>query len=87
MGISTHILDTALGRPQRAFQYHARHHDNWDWALINDAVTDADGRCKASAARRSTTATGPLSRHFETAVYYDSANLKDSIPMSKSSSK
>ena len=46
MGISTHILDTALGRPAAAVPVTLAFMANGAWSLINEAVTDADGRCK-----------------------------------------
>ena len=46
MGLSTHILDTALGRPAAgvAVILWQRSHDGWQ--QLATATTDSDGRCK-----------------------------------------
>ena len=46
MGISTHILDTALGRPAAQVPVTLAFMENGAWSPISEAVTDADGRCK-----------------------------------------
>lgn len=50
MGLSTHILDTALGRPAanveiRLFRWHEKAGAG-SWEQIGTGRTDADGRCK-----------------------------------------
>jgi 5-hydroxyisourate hydrolase len=46
MGLSTHILDTALGKPVSgvALALFERSHEGWQ--SIGHGTTDADGRCK-----------------------------------------
>lgn len=46
--VSTHILDTSVGRPAEgvAVQLTARSGRDADWQAIGGSATDADGRCK-----------------------------------------
>ncbi|MBL1084031.1 hydroxyisourate hydrolase [Streptomyces actinomycinicus] len=46
--VSTHILDTSIGRPAEgvAVQLAARSGRDRDWQPLGGSATDADGRCK-----------------------------------------
>ncbi|MFI9827602.1 MAG: hydroxyisourate hydrolase [Streptomyces sp.] len=46
--VSTHILDTSIGRPAEAVavQLSARPGPGADWQALGGSATDADGRCK-----------------------------------------
>ncbi|MEU2924463.1 hydroxyisourate hydrolase [Streptomyces sp. NPDC007251] len=46
--VSTHILDTSIGRPAEAVAVHlsARSGRDADWQALGGSATDADGRCK-----------------------------------------
>ncbi|MGV9247533.1 hydroxyisourate hydrolase [Streptomyces sp. NPDC003710] len=46
--VSTHILDTSVGRPARgvAVRLSARPGRDADWQALGGSATDADGRCK-----------------------------------------
>ena len=46
--VSTHILDTSVGRPARGVAVHlsVRSDRGADWQALGGSVTDADGRCK-----------------------------------------
>jgi 5-hydroxyisourate hydrolase len=46
--VSTHILDTSIGRPAEgvAVQLSARSGREGDWQALGGSATDADGRCK-----------------------------------------
>ncbi|MCH5670321.1 hydroxyisourate hydrolase [Streptomyces gilvus] len=46
--VSTHILDTSVGRPARgvSVQLSARGGRDADWQALGGSATDADGRCK-----------------------------------------
>ncbi|MFF9767759.1 hydroxyisourate hydrolase [Streptomyces sp. NPDC053086] len=46
--VSTHILDTSIGRPAEGVAIHlsARSGRDADWQALGDSATDADGRCK-----------------------------------------
>ncbi|KJK38607.1 hydroxyisourate hydrolase [Streptomyces variegatus] len=46
--VSTHILDTSVGRPAEGVAVHlsARSGREADWQRLGGSATDADGRCK-----------------------------------------
>ncbi|CAM5653218.1 putative Uric acid degradation bifunctional protein TTL [Streptomyces afghaniensis 772] len=46
--VSTHILDTSVGRPTEGVAVHlfARSGREADWQALGGSATDADGRCK-----------------------------------------
>ncbi|MGW1744260.1 hydroxyisourate hydrolase [Streptomyces sp. NPDC002092] len=46
--VSTHILDTSIGRPAEgvAIELAARSGRDADWQALGGSATDADGRCK-----------------------------------------
>ncbi|MEV0322579.1 hydroxyisourate hydrolase [Streptomyces sp. NPDC050658] len=46
--VSTHILDTSVGRPAEgvAITLTARSGRNAEWVTLGGSATDADGRCK-----------------------------------------
>jgi 5-hydroxyisourate hydrolase len=73
MGISTHILDTSLGRPAvnvpvslHEFREDA---DGGSWNKIGSAETDQDGRCKTLLGDNTLTATD-YRLEFNVAAYF-----------------
>lgn len=46
--VSTHILDTSVGRPARGVAVHlsVRRDRGADWQALGGSATDGDGRCK-----------------------------------------
>lgn len=80
MGISTHILDTALGRPAVGVPVTLAFMANGAWSLLNETLTDADGRCKHLLPPAQTLQPGTYRIHFETAVYYQRNRLEGLYP-------
>ena len=80
MGISTHILDTALGRPAAGVPIALAHMTNNEWSPINDATTDQDGRCKYLLPATHTLQSGIYRVRFETAAYYRRHQLDGLYP-------
>lgn len=80
MGISTHILDTALGRPAAAVPVALSRMENGAWSLINEAVTDTDGRCKHLLPPTQILEPGTYRIHFETAGYFERNRLQGLYP-------
>jgi 5-hydroxyisourate hydrolase len=79
MGLSTHILDTAIGRPAANVPLTLSQDTGNTWHIIGHGTTDADGRCKTLLGE------GPLVAatyriHFATAVYYRAQNLTGLYP-------
>lgn len=46
MGLSTHVLDTALGKPAAGIPLVLSRQSAGAWAEVGQGVTDADGRCR-----------------------------------------
>ena len=80
MGISTHILDTALGRPAAGVPVTLALMEKGDWSLINEAVTDADGRCKHLLPSTQSLQRAQYRIHFETAAYFERNQLQGLYP-------
>jgi 5-hydroxyisourate hydrolase len=80
MGISTHILDTTLGRPATGVPVTLASMANGVWSLINKAVTDADGRCKYLLPPTQPLQPGTYRIRFETVVYYQRNQLEGLYP-------
>jgi 5-hydroxyisourate hydrolase len=80
MGISTHILDTSLGRPASGVPLTLAFMNNGVWSLINDVVTDADGRCKYLLPPTQPLQRGSYRIHFETAAYFQQNHLEGLYP-------
>ncbi len=80
MGISTHILDTALGKPAAGVAVSLARWVDGAWMPVNEAATDADGRCKYLLPEGSALQPGTYRVHFATANYYASKELKGLYP-------
>jgi 5-hydroxyisourate hydrolase len=80
MGISTHILDTALGRPAEGVSVTLAFMTNGIWVQLNDAVTDANGRCLHLLPQTHTLPPGLYRIHFKTATYYQQNQLDGLYP-------
>jgi 5-hydroxyisourate hydrolase len=79
MGLSTHILDTALGRPAADVSLALWHLQPSGWQEIGTGTTDADGRCKTLLGDTPLQA-GEYSIRFETSLYYESQGLEGLYP-------
>ncbi|MYT25493.1 hydroxyisourate hydrolase [Streptomyces sp. SID7760] len=68
--VSTHILDTSIGRPAEgvAISLSARTGPDGEWAALGGSATDADGRCKNLPALPEGTTHVRLD--FETETYF-----------------
>ena len=80
MGISTHILDTALGRPAVAVPVALARMTDGQWLSINKDITDADGRCKLLLPETQSLQRGIYRILFDTAVYYEHHQLQGLYP-------
>ncbi len=77
--ISTHVLDTARGRPAAGLDVTLSRRDNNDpWTVVGNGVTDAEGRVRDLSA-------GPIQAgdyrlEFATAAYFKSAGIAGFYP-------
>src|ERR1700751_5682379 len=80
MGISTHILDTAIGKPASGIVVTLQRVDDSAWKEINRAVTDNDGRCKYLLPEFQTLEAGVYRVRFYTAPYFAERQVKSLYP-------
>jgi 5-hydroxyisourate hydrolase len=79
MGLSTHILDTALGRPAPNVSLTLSQRDGDTWRGIGHGATDADGRCKTLLGDLPLAA-ATYKIHFATAGYFAAQSLPTLYP-------
>ena len=84
MGISTHILDTALGRPATAVPVSlARNTEDQTgrhWTPLNQTQTDSEGRCRFLLPEDQPLTPGTYIIHFDTVAWYATQNLTGLYP-------
>jgi 5-hydroxyisourate hydrolase len=78
--ITTHVLDTSIGKPGKAIAIELEHIENGTWHLVGGGVTDDDGRL------RTLTPEGPVSPgtyriRFQTAAYFAAQGTPGFFPL------
>jgi 5-hydroxyisourate hydrolase len=80
--VSTHVLDTALGRPAAAVPVRL---DRWEptgvWRLLGSAITDEDGRCQQLLPAPHVLSEGVYRLVFETDVYFAARHVTALYPV------
>lgn len=79
MGLSTHILDTALGRPASGVKLALAVEHDGAWQAVSEGVTDADGRCR-SLLDQATFKAAIYRLRFDTAGYYHEQQTRGLYP-------
>jgi 5-hydroxyisourate hydrolase len=80
MGVSTHILDTALGRPANDVPVSLSRWKQERWVVLAETKTDADGRARQLLPEGAALEAGLYRVRFETAAYYQSQRLTGLYP-------
>lgn len=82
MGISTHILDTALGRPAADVPVSLARWQQGQWLSISEPslTTDADGRARQLLPEGAALVAGLYRVRFETAAYYEVQQITGLYP-------
>ncbi len=82
MGISTHILDTALGRPAADVPVSLARWQQERWHALSEASlkTDADGRARQLLPEGTPLQAGLYRVRFETATYYEAQQITGLYP-------
>jgi 5-hydroxyisourate hydrolase len=68
--ITTHVLDTARGRPAGGVPVVLERRDGESWALVGGGSTDSDGRARSLLAEGQSLLPGTYRLVFNTAVYF-----------------
>jgi 5-hydroxyisourate hydrolase len=79
MGLSTHILDTALGRPAVGVKLALWQLHTTGWTEIGTGITDSDGRCRTLLGEAELEV-GEYSIRFETGAWYEAQGLQGLYP-------
>jgi 5-hydroxyisourate hydrolase len=80
MSISTHILDTACGRPAAGVPVSLERQYTAEWRVLHADKTDADGRCRQLLPLGAVLQVGLYRVRFETAVYYEAQRVAGLYP-------
>ena len=80
MGISTHVLDTALGRPASGIAITLLRLTNSDWITLYITATDADGRVKSLLPEPHTIEPGLYRIRFDTGDHFRLHQLTSLYP-------
>jgi 5-hydroxyisourate hydrolase len=80
-GITTHVLDTARGRPAAGVPVTLCHRaPDGGWVHLADSITDDDGRARDLVKDPSTMASGVYRITFDTATYFASDDIEGFYP-------
>jgi 5-hydroxyisourate hydrolase len=80
-GISTHILDTSLGRPAAGVRITLEENDAGAWRELSTQATDADGRVKQLLPANTSLKSGHYRLTFHTQPYFDALGVKSLYPV------
>jgi 5-hydroxyisourate hydrolase len=80
-GISTHVLDTAKGKPATGMPVHLDRQDSsGKWARVAAAQTDRNGRCAQLLPDGAALAEGMYRLTFDTATYFAACGVEGLYP-------
>ena len=68
--LTTHVLDTARGRPAAGLAVELLRHDGRDYRSVRTALTDADGRCGAPLLEGAALVAGRYRLSFAAGAYF-----------------
>jgi 5-hydroxyisourate hydrolase len=81
-GISTHVLDTAAGKPGVGIEVHLEYFEEpGTWRLLASQQTDVDGRCKHLLPSNMPLKQGRYRLRFETGSYFEVRSLVGLYPV------
>jgi 5-hydroxyisourate hydrolase len=78
--ITTHVLDTSLGRPGAAIAVELERVDGGVWHLVGGGVTDNDGRLRTLTSEGSVQP-GTYRIRFQTAAYFAARKTQAFFPV------
>jgi 5-hydroxyisourate hydrolase len=78
--ITTHVLDTAKGRPAAGLSVELEAYDGTSWRRIGRGVTDRDGRLRSLLPDDSVLVSGVYRLVFDTAHYFRTQNTTAFYP-------
>ena len=80
--ISTHVLDTAQGRPAEDVPVRLERRDvGGEWRVLASTLTDADGRCAQLMPEYEVLRAGIYRLAFDAATYHHAQNIEGFYPV------
>ncbi|GAA5534278.1 hydroxyisourate hydrolase [Deinococcus aluminii] len=79
-GLTTHVLDTARGRPAAGVQVELYAVDGGERRKVTEAVTNSDGRTDAPLIERGSLQPGTYELTFHVAPYYEGFEAAPQVP-------
>ena len=79
--ISTHVLDTAKGKPVAGVPVGLQRQDaSGNWTAVSSALTDQDGRCGELVPEGASLAQGTYRLTFDTTTYFVACGVEGFYP-------
>jgi hydroxyisourate hydrolase len=78
--ITTHILDTSLGKPAKGIRINLEEKSGNDWNVIGSGITNDDGRITDLLTNEVKLKHGIYRMVFEVKPYFDKQNVKSFYP-------
>jgi len=79
--LTTHVLDTAAGKPGKNISVRLMHKANDEWDTIAQGITNTDGRVADLLPASKKLVNGVYKMVFETGHYYAAGNIKTFYPV------
>lgn len=79
--LTTHVLDTAKGRPGAGMALELFLLDGKDWKLLKSVKTNSDGRTDAPLLEGAQFRTGTYQLLFHVGAYFGSREFLDQVPV------
>src|SRR3954469_22010197 len=78
--ITTHVLDTSIGRPGRGIAIELERIDHGQWHMVGAGVTDDDGRLR-TLTPQGPVAPGTYRIRFQTGAYFEETKTPGFFPV------
>lgn len=78
--LTTHVLDTAVGKPAKNMAIKLLQQVNDNWVAVSNGITDNDGRITDLLPPEKLLAKGNYKLVFETGTYFAASNIKTFYP-------
>jgi 5-hydroxyisourate hydrolase len=79
-GITTHVLDTSLGRPASGVAVRLERREGSAWIELGRGATDSDGRCRNLLPEGATLQPAVYRLSFDSAAYFGARGLPTFYP-------
>lgn len=78
--LTTHILDTSIGKPAQGVLIQLQQNNAGTWLNISNGITNSDGRLSDLLPKNELLAPGIYRLIFDTAAYFKQQNIKTFYP-------